>query len=165
MGKSVRLGFMVLLGTILLLSGCGWKMNNSVSERSGDEKDKKHEAIDYPPWILNPTMDGCLGAVGVAKKQNSAARSRQWVAEKVAMAELSRQFEVLVESICRSKETANFSDELMEKYEKEVECISRQESEHLFSIYTHDPVVKARWIDPVNGDMYVWVVLPVTETR
>lgn len=131
-GKPVRLGFIVLLGTVLLLSGCGWKSENSVSEISKAGKDRKQKTIDYPPWIFNPSMGGYLGAVGVAKKQKSSVRSRQWVAEKVAMAELSRQFEVLGESICRSKKTAHFSDELMEKYEEEFDCISIQESEHLF---------------------------------
>lgn len=161
--KAVRAGFIFLLAAILLLPACGGKGNKSVSVTPEEPEGRKQEANYYPAWILNPSMGGCLGAVGMAKKQNNTARSQQWVAEKVAMAELSKQFEILVESVCRSKKEERFSDELLIKYEEELNCVSIQESEHVFSVYSHDPVIKDRWIEPVSGDMYVWAVLPVSE--
>lgn len=145
--------------SIFLLSACG-SGKTTGSQPGHGIISRQQKLADYPKWVANPAINGCLGAVGVAKKQSGKARTQKWVAEKMAMAELSRQFEVLVTAVCKSKKKMQFSEEVLENYEERFDCTSMQKSEHLFSFYNLNPVIKESWVDPETGQMYVWVVLP-----
>ncbi|MGM0452474.1 MAG: hypothetical protein ACQERN_04865 [Thermodesulfobacteriota bacterium] len=96
----------------------------------------------------------------MAKKQKKQARTQQWVAEKVARANLAKQIEVLIEAVCKSKRIGRFSDDLLVQYESDIDCRSIQKTKQRFSIYNLDPLIQDRWIDPRNGNMYVWIVVP-----
>ena len=127
---------------IILIISCSTK---SIPQQS--------KSIQYPPWILNPFYKGYIGAVGVAKKEkNISLPEQKRIAIVVAQGHLSQIVKTVVSSEYTKIEKYDYNKK---RYEKIIKQLSRQSSEAFLKHF----VVKDEWIDPRNGDYYVWVVL------
>ncbi len=112
-------------------------------------------ASSLPTWVKNPRYDGYLGAIGIAKRDDNSGyeRSRR-LAKILAEAELAKQKQILINSICKLEKTAVFSNAVLTRYTSKIQCQSEQIAKaYLKTIVSHE------WIDPRTGDLYLRVVI------
>ncbi|MBE9536356.1 MAG: DUF4384 domain-containing protein [Proteobacteria bacterium] len=111
-------------------------------------------AVNYPAWFSNPNMNDNFGAVGIAGKHPDGYSRQKKTAVKIAQAELSKQIRLLLDSELSKEEHLRQSGK-SEEYSSSMESFSKMSSSELLQ----STIVKDEWINPENGDLYVWVVL------
>ncbi|MDR2883934.1 MAG: LPP20 family lipoprotein [Deferribacteraceae bacterium] len=104
-----------------------------------------------PVWFSNPSYDGYLGGVGIAKPQIGGMAIQRRVATTLAQADLIRSVKVMVSNEFSSERTLA-SGNYVEKFE----TMSRQEADE----YIKNPQVQDEWLDPETKELYIWVTLP-----
>lgn len=109
-----------------------------------------------PVWVSNPNYGGVLGGVGIAKKiQGKGYAEQKRLAKQIALADLAKQIEVVVETEL-TKIEINIDTETLQYYKKRFSSLSKQE---VRSMLIKNAVIEDEWVDPKTGDLYVWVVI------
>ncbi|MCA1933599.1 MAG: hypothetical protein LDL13_08475, partial [Calditerrivibrio sp.] len=103
-----------------------------------------------------PNYDGYLGAVGIARKnaapQGYAGQKR--LAKTLAMAELAKQIKLVVDTEANLERT-QITNNTKAYYQSKFSTESRHKAEEIIQ----DAVIKDEFIDPANGDLYIWLVI------
>jgi len=134
--------FFVFFVTVFLAVGCAG--TNPVSRADSS----------YPAWVLNPDKPGYIGVVAAAPKQERGGREAQFrVAQMKAYQELAQMQRVQVSSTNRmlvedsgGKVTRNLD-------------VETQLKSHV-PLGVGEARVIEEWVDPKNGDLYIWLVVP-----
>lgn len=131
-------------------------------KRPDTVEQKKLPDSDYPMkngkpvWFFNPTYDGYLGAVGIAKKSSVrggfAARKR--LAKTLAQAELAKMIRVVVKSEVETQQT-EISSDVYSHYHSKLSTLSVHNAEEV----VNEAVVKDVWVEEESGDLYLWLVM------
>jgi len=109
-----------------------------------------------PVWVSNPNYGGVLGGVGIAKKiQGKGYAEQKRLAKQIALGDLAKQIEVVVETEL-TKIEINIDTETLQYYKKRFSSLSKQE---VRSMLIKNAVIEDEWVDPKTGDLYVWVVI------
>jgi len=109
-----------------------------------------------PVWFFNPTYNGYLGAVGVAKKSsvNGGLGAQKKLAKTLAQAELIKMIRVVVNTESKS-EHIQISSDVYSHYRSKFSSLSVHNAEGV----VENAVVKDVWIDEQTGDLYLWLVM------
>lgn len=109
-----------------------------------------------PIWFWEPNYNGYLGAVGIARKnaapQGYAGQKR--LAKTLAMAELAKQIKVVVDTEANLERT-QISSNTKAYYQSKFSTGSKHKAEEIIQ----DAVIKDEFVDPANGDLYIWLVI------
>ena len=131
---------MLFIGISIIFVGCNQsspKIKNSYSK---------------PAWILNPNLDGKIGAVGVAGRTYDGKISTQRrLAIQRALDELAMQQGVKVKlSMTKREIEANGS------VSTSSDTISNYKTTNNSAITAH---IEDIWEDKITGELYIWLVL------
>ena len=133
------------LAVTLLLAGCAG---------SSAKPDSPDAAAGSPAWILNPDKPGYQGVVGSAPRQDwGGLEAQRRVALMKARQELAQMVRVQVESISRSRIV-----EQNGKVSRDADFETRLQSN--VSLSLEKARVLEEWIDPVSGELFLWLVTP-----
>ncbi|UOD34474.1 LPP20 family lipoprotein [Deferribacteraceae bacterium V6Fe1] len=109
-----------------------------------------------PVWFYDANYDGYFGAIGIARKSSVrggyAAQKR--LAKTLAQAELAKQLKVFVSTELKIERTRILS-KLSDTYTSKLSSLSVHKSEEILQ----NAVILDEWVDPNNGDLYVWLVI------
>lgn len=109
-----------------------------------------------PVWFWEPNYDGYLGAVGIARKnaapQGYAGQKR--LAKTLAQAELAKQIRVIVDTTANLERT-QISNNVAAYYSSKFTTESKHKAEEILE----GAIIKDEFIDPQNGDLYIWLVI------
>lgn len=151
----------LLLAFLMMNAGCS-------SGRAVDTEPTNSDAFSgtltakgkMPAWIWNPDLRGYCGAVGCGKTQPGGIEVQETVALTLGKSELAKRQRILIESICNRETQVTFKKNVIQKYASKFACDSKHRSEYgYFGRYDLVTVEKDRWIDPVSGDLYIWIVI------
>ncbi|TYB33733.1 MAG: hypothetical protein FXF49_04825 [Flexistipes sinusarabici] len=109
-----------------------------------------------PVWFFNPTYNGYLGAVGVAKKSsvNGGFGAQKKLAKTLAQAELIKMLRVVVNTELKS-ERIQISSDVYSHYRSKFRSLSVHSAEGVVK----NAVVKDVWVEKETGDLYLWLVM------
>jgi hypothetical protein len=117
------------------------------------------EPVTLPDWVVNPTLDGVLGAIGVAERNELGTSHQIDNARASARLEVARMLEVRVQDIGRrdieQHIVANKGQVADMGSNKSLLGVDRNIADMVLSGSRQ----RALWFDPFNGDCYVWVVM------
>jgi len=143
--------FIVMSG---LLLSCARDVQVKKDEK-GVQQQRSSPEESYPVWFYNPGHGGCLGAVGMAKKQERGGYAAQKrLAVTIAQAELAKQIEVFVNSDLQTEKTI-IDTKADRHYRAKLSSLTTQETYQLIK----NAVVRDEWVDPKTEEMYIWVVI------
>lgn len=135
-------------------------INFTLVSANAYQEQGKMSLSNYPIWFSNPNYDNHFGAVGISAKHPDGYSIQKKTAVKIAQAELSRQIRVLVDSKLTREERLS-KNSLSEEYSSSLESFSKMSSNELLQTTT----VKDEWLNPENGELYVWVVLSLPDKK
>lgn len=117
------------------------------------------EAVMLPDWVVNPTLDGVLGAVGVAERNELGTSHQIDNARSSARLEIARMLEVRIQDVGRrdieQRLAANQGEVSDQGSRKSLLGVDR----HIADVVLAGSRQRALWFDPSGGDCYVWVVM------
>ena len=117
-------------------------------------KSPPQENMSHPAWVLNPDMPGYIGIVAAAPKQERGGREAQYrVAQIKAYQELAQMQQVQVTSTNRM-----LLEDHGGKVTRNLDVETQLQS--LVALGVGEARVIEEWVDPKNGDLYIWLVLP-----
>ncbi|MBU1989260.1 hypothetical protein KJ691_00800 [bacterium] len=134
----MKLIFTSIILALLVLTGCN---TQPVKE--------KNSKFDQPSWIMKPSQNGKIGAVGTAYRHYKGLAYQRKLAITRALDELTLQQGVKVNL----------------RMEKEVQVVNDRASSSLDvkSDYTANNTITAHieeiWQDPMSQEFFVWMVL------
>ena len=143
-----KLKIMCFLLPILSLTACSPTATSSVIQPKTESTNVSK--VQLPQWVYSPDMSGKTGAVGIAKVQKNGMGAQEKVALLQARAELAKRVaikisnELLLSKECNDVECKN-----------EMASFSQQEA----SEYLRHTVVKEKWVNPLDGSLYMWIVI------
>lgn len=110
--------------------------------------------MSHPSWILNPDKPGYIGIVAAAPKQERGGREAQYrVAQMKAYQELAQMQQVQVTSTNRM-----LLEDRGGKVTRNLDVETQLQSRVALGI--GEARVIEEWVDPKNGDLYIWLVVP-----
>ena len=119
-----------------------------------ETKPPSHENMSHPAWVLNPDKPGYIGVVAAAPKQERGGREAQYrVAQMKAYQELAQIQRVQVTSTNRM-----LLEDRGGKVTRNLDVETQLQSRVALSI--GEARVIEEWVDPKNGDLYIWLVVP-----
>jgi hypothetical protein len=125
-------------------SGCG---TGPVSQSSD---------VDLPVWYDDPSLPGYVGVTASAPPQSiGGLEGQRRAALLIARAEMARMKSVQVQSLSQSSTTTTSSGVTFSN-----EDFRRVGSTQLLQL--NNVVVKDEWINPETGELFLWLVYPVS---
>lgn len=119
-----------------------------------DIKPVAQAEVSYPAWVLNPDKPGYISVVAAAPKQERGGREAQYrVAQMKAYQELAQMQRVQVSSTNRML-LEDRGGKVTRNLDVETQLQSR------VSLGVGEARVIEQWVDPKNGDLYIWLVVP-----
>lgn len=117
-------------------------------------------AVTLPDWVVNPTIDGVLGAVGVAGRNDLGTTHQLDNARTSARLEIARMLEVRVQEVGRR----DIEQSLRVAGEGQVQDQGSRKSllgvdRNIADMVLAGSRQRALWFDPTNGDCYLWMVM------
>ncbi len=149
--------YTITLAATLLLSACGTQTPQNPKKQEAQKTkattvkkaSKSIQQSTMPKWIANPDTDGHTGAVGVVKLMKNK-KKQNYIAKKLAIAELQERKRVMMSSKVDTKEVV--------KNGKVVNSELTQTTKQTSSHFNSDVIVqKAEYSDGKN--YYVWMVI------
>lgn len=111
---------------------------------------KPKDPTAMPSWILNPSMNGSMGAVGVAgRTYDQSISTQRKLAIKRALDELSLQKKVTVNLQMQKTEVVTNSSAYLNTTDKSTYTSKATLTAHIQEV----------WMDKVTKELYVWMVL------
>jgi hypothetical protein len=107
-----------------------------------------------PMWVLDPSVDGGVAAVGSAQKSPGGLQFQRTEALANARDELARILSVKVNNMVK-----NFSQATGVGDAQTFEKVAQQVSKQVASQTLSGSKQKAIWINPVSGELFVHVIL------
>lgn len=109
-----------------------------------------------PVWFFDPTYNGYLGSVGIAKKSSvkGGLGAQKRLAKTLAQAELVKMIKVVVNTELKS-ERIQISSDVYSHYRSKFSSLSVHNAEGVVK----NAVVKDVWVDEQTGDLYLWLVM------
>lgn len=139
-----RLVMGLVISTLLL--GCSGMVPQNASESLREE----------PAWIANPDKPGFQSVVGSAPKQSWGGHAAQYrVAEMKARQELAQMARLQVESTNRV-----LIEDRAGKVIRNADVETRLRSS--VELDLEAARVIEEWTDPQNGELYIWMVVPIS---
>jgi len=141
------------------------KPKQIITEKESPDKvaEKRLEKNHYPlkdgkpVWFWEPNYDGYLGAIGIARKnaapQGYAGQLR--LAKTLALAELAKQIKVVINTEATLERTQSSKNNVVSYYKSKFSTSSKHTAEEIIQ----DAIIKDEFVDPANGDLYVWLVI------
>ena len=118
--------------------------------------------IHYPDWIVNPGIDGILGAIGVADKSPLGSKYQIEEARLSARLELARMLETRIQSVGRG-ELEEHRSAMGDPADPTTDSQARRSKlgidRDITDIVLSGSRQRALWFDPLSNDCYVWVVM------
>lgn len=113
---------------------------------------------DLPAWVVDPSGNGVVGAVGVASRRDRDAREQLEEARLSGRLELASMFEVRLQRVGRGEieengQTAGRAGDTSVR--RNLVTIDRD----LVDVVIAGSRQRALWFEPDSGDCYVWMVL------
>ncbi len=148
--------YLLFLALGIVLSGCG-SQTPKTPKKQQVQKTKITKTTKVttptqskmPKWIANPDIGGHIGAVGVVKLMKNK-KKQNYIAKKLAIAELQERKRVMMSSKVDTKE--------MVKNGKVVESELTQTTKQTSSHFNADKITqKAEYSD--DESYYVWMVV------
>jgi len=128
----------------------------SVVEKKGSNDTKFPLKDGRPVWIYDANYEGYFGAIGIARKSSVrggyAAQKR--LAKTLAQAELAKQLKVFVNTELNI-ESKRILSKVSNTYTSKLSSLSVHKSEEILQ----NAIILDEWVDPKNGDLYVWLVI------
>ena len=117
-------------------------------------------AVYLPDWVVNPSLDGVLGAVGVAAPNDLGTSHQVEGARTSARLELARMLEVRVQEVGRR----DIDQHLRVGDEGSIEDQGSRKSllgvdRNISDLVLAGSRQRALWFDPNSGDCYAWIVM------
>lgn len=109
-------------------------------------------AFANPKWINNPSIDGYISAVGIAKPQNGGLAIQKRVALTIARGELAERIKVNISSEINITKKCQGDENCTKSI---FQTIHQKSSEIIKSSF-----IKDSYIDSSTKEMYVLVVVP-----
>jgi len=113
------------------------------------KRDIKPIIVEEPTWVLQPSIDGKIGAVGSAREHFKGKTAQRRLAISRALDELSQQSGVTVHSTIKRSEKRNG---MQINSSAELYTIQNSSNE---TIKAH---IQEVWTHPVTKEIYVWLV-------
>ena len=118
--------------------------------------------IHYPDWIVNPGIEGILGAIGVADASPLGSKFQIEEARLAGRLELARMLETRVQSVGRA-ELEEHRHASGDPIDPDTEARARRSrlgvDRDITDIVLSGSRQRALWFDPLSSDCYVWVVM------
>jgi hypothetical protein len=116
--------------------------------------------VFLPDWVVNPTVGGVLGAIGVASTNRLGTSHQIGEARHAARLEVARMLEVRIQEVGRREfeqhlRVAGAGEALDEGSHKALLGVDRD----IADVVLAGSRQRALWFDPTNGDCYVWMVM------
>jgi hypothetical protein len=128
----------------LFISGC-----NTVPVSQGSD-------VQLPAWYDDPSLPGYIGVTSSAPPQSMGGlEGQRRAALLIARAEMARMKSVQVQSLSQSSTTTTSSGVTFSN-----EDFRRAGSTQLLQL--NNVVVRDEWIHPQTGEMFLWLVYPVS---
>ena len=111
-----------------------------------------------PDWVINPSLGGVTGAVGVASTKKMGTREQIEEARRSARLELAAMLEARLQQVGREELEENMrvaSGERGEQSRKSTLRVSRD----ILDTVLAGTRQRALWFDPENSECYVWMVM------
>lgn len=129
----------------ILISGCASLSQNTSS---------KIESSARPAWLLNPEKQGYQSVVAAAPRQDRGGHDAQYrVAVMKAYQELAQIQRVQVTST-----NLILLEDRGGKVTRNLDVETQLQSRVALGV--GDARVIEEWVDPENGDLYIWLVIP-----
>ena len=117
------------------------------------------DAVILPDWVVNPTLDGVLGAIGVAGTNELGTGLQVDTARASARLEIARMLEVRVQEVGRrdieQRLVASGGEVQDNGSRKSLLGVDRNIADMVLAGSRQ----QALWFDPGNGDCYLWMVM------
>jgi len=109
-----------------------------------------------PVWFFDPSYNGFLGSVGIAKKSSvkGGLGAQKRLAKTLAQAELIKMIKVVVNTGLKS-ERVQISSDVYSHYRSKFSSLSVHNAEGIVK----NAVVKDVWVEKETGDLYLWLVM------
>jgi len=140
MRNKIYLSLIMVTAVLALMSGCATGPKDTLTE-------------EYPAWVLDPSMEGGLSAVGSAKMSKAGMQFTRTEALANARDELARQMSVKVKNMVK-----NFTEVTGVGDDETVDRVSSQVSKQLSSQVLAGSKQKKMWKSK-DGELFVLVVL------
>jgi hypothetical protein len=115
--------------------------------------------VTLPDWVVNPTLDGVLGAIGVASRNELGTSHQIENARASGRLEIARMLEVRVQEVGRrdiEQRLVVGQGELQDQgSRKSLLGVDRSIADMVLAGSRQ----RALWFDPTTGDCYLWVVM------
>ena len=109
-----------------------------------------------PVWALNSNLGNRIGGVGIIAVATAKTISKRIdLATKIAENRIVEQISLLMTGLCESTEIKKFDTKLIELYRNRIDCKALQTAQS----WLDNSQVMDQWINPKNGDVYVWIIL------
>ena len=130
---------------VLLLAGC-----NTMPESQGGD-------VELPAWYNDPSLPGYIGVTASAPPQSMGGlEGQRRAALLIARAEMARMKSVQVQSLSQSSTTTTGSGVTYSN-----DDFRRAGSTQLLQL--NNVVIKDEWIHPETGELFLWLVYPVSQ--
>ena len=153
--KKVFLMLGILTISPMMIIGCGTTKNEimEVKEIKVQEKGQAKEFDNAPVWVLNPSVEKGLAAVGSAKIGNAGMQFARTEALSNGRDEIVRIMSVKVSNMIK-----NFSQATGLGNAQTVDKVSDQVSKQIASEVLSGSRQKDMWVSP-SGDVYILVIV------
>lgn len=111
-----------------------------------------------PDWVMNPSLGGVIGAIGVASQRALGTREQLDEARRDARLELAAMLEARVQGVGREELQENTDVNGGERRENAAKNNLRV-GRDILDVVLAGSRQRALWFDPDNGECYVWIVL------
>jgi hypothetical protein len=111
-----------------------------------------------PDWVINPSLGGVLGAVGVARPHAFGTKEQLNEARLNARLELANTLEARFQNVGRGQleqQLATAGDALVDDSRKSFLGVDRT----IADVVLAGTRQRALWFDPDNGEVFVWMVV------
>ncbi|TDT71929.1 LPP20 lipoprotein [Hypnocyclicus thermotrophus] len=147
--------YLVLAAIVLLVfTACSNNQTKGNNVMQKVDNSGMEEMVNYPAWVLDPSIEDGIGAVGSAKIGAAGVSFARQEALAQARDELARQIEVKVNNMFKS-----YTNAIGLAGEDGVEKIATNVSKQVASQTLRGTKQKELWISP-DKELFVQVVLP-----
>ena len=154
--KRVLLMLGILTCVPMMIIGCVATKNEIKEQPKVQEKGLAKEFANAPVWVLNPSVEKGLAALGSAKIGNAGMQFARTEALANGRDELARIMSVKVSNMVK-----NFSQATGLGNSQTVDKVASQVSKQIASEVLSGSRQKDMWVSP-SGDVYILVVVAIS---